>query len=182
MLILKVLCVFKINRSFIEALFFFNCVQAAQESFKSPIFHLKTNLLHSLSILNTQTRTSLMVRWLRLPAVNVVGLCSIPDQGTRSHMPQLSSCAATKDWHSQINKKQMLKKMCRPASFTLMHSGLLFQMLRVSNEQRPLGGLKFEMSCEIHTRSTIMEHICRTLCQTSFCGHLVDLISASRGY
>lgn len=65
--------------------------------------------------------------------------------------------------------------MCRPASFTLMHLGLLFQMLRVSNEQHPLRGLKFEISCEIYTRRTIIEHICRTLCQTRFCGHLLTL-------
>ena len=51
-----------------------------------------------------------MVWWLRLPAVNVVGLGSIPDQGTISHMPQLSSHAAAKDRHNQINKKHMLKK------------------------------------------------------------------------
>ena len=56
---------------------------------------------------------SLVVQWLRLCAPNAEGLGSIPSQGTRSHMPQLSRSlyatlgilqAATKTWHSQINK------------------------------------------------------------------------------
>ena len=33
--------------------------------------------------------TSLVVQWLRLSAPNAGGLGSIPDQGTRSRMPQL---------------------------------------------------------------------------------------------
>ena len=33
--------------------------------------------------------TCLVVPWLRLHAPNAGGLGSIPDQGTRSHMPQL---------------------------------------------------------------------------------------------
>ena len=35
------------------------------------------------------TETSLMVQWLRLHVPNAGGLGSIPEQGTRSHMPQL---------------------------------------------------------------------------------------------
>ena len=115
-----------------------------------------------------------MVQWLRLPAVNVVGLGLIHDQGTRSYMPQLSSHAATKDWHNQINKKQMLKK-CVDQHLSHLCIQVCYSMLRVSNEQHPLGGLKVEISCEIHTRSTIIKHVYRTLCQTSFCGHLLTL-------
>ena len=72
--------------------------------------------------------TSLVVQWLRLHAPNAGGPGSIPDQGTRSHMPQLrvlmpqlkiphaatkirslvsqlkSPHAATKTQRSQINK------------------------------------------------------------------------------
>ena len=48
----------------------------------------------------------------RLRAPNAGGLGSIPGQGTRSHVPQLTVCmpqlrsrpATTKTWHSQINK------------------------------------------------------------------------------
>ena len=56
---------------------------------------------------------SLVVQWLRLCAPNAEGLGSIPSQGTRSRMPQLSKSlyatlgilqAATKTWNSQINK------------------------------------------------------------------------------
>ena len=38
--------------------------------------------------------TSLVVQWLRLPALNAGGPGSIPGQGTRSHMPQLRPGAA----------------------------------------------------------------------------------------
>ena len=56
--------------------------------------------------------TSLMVQWLRLCALNVGGLGSIPGQATRSHMLQLTVRmpkqkildTATKTWHNQINK------------------------------------------------------------------------------
>ena len=42
--------------------------------------------------------TSLVAQWLRLHAPNAGGLGSIPDRGTRSHMPQLRILqAATKD-------------------------------------------------------------------------------------
>ena len=36
--------------------------------------------------------TSLVVQWLRLYALNAGGLGSIPDEGTRSHRPQLGVC------------------------------------------------------------------------------------------
>ena len=50
-------------------------------------------------------RTSLVVQWLRLCALNAGGLGLIPGQGTRSHMLQLKILhAATKTQHSQINK------------------------------------------------------------------------------
>ena len=41
-------------------------------------------------------RTSLVVQWLRLQAPNTGTLSSIPGEGTRSQMMQLSSCAGTK--------------------------------------------------------------------------------------
>ena len=55
----------------------------------------------------------LVVQWLRLSTLNAGGLGSIPDQGTRYHMPQLSICMLQlrvhtlqlKDslcWHSQV--------------------------------------------------------------------------------
>ena len=31
----------------------------------------------------------LVVQWLKLHALNAGDLCSVPSQGTRSHMPQL---------------------------------------------------------------------------------------------
>ena len=37
-----------------------------------------------------QSGTSLVVQWLRLHTPNAGGLGSIPGQGTRAHMPQLS--------------------------------------------------------------------------------------------
>ena len=40
-------------------------------------------------MLNHTTGTSLVFQWLRLHASNARGPGSIPDQGTRSHMPQL---------------------------------------------------------------------------------------------
>ena len=56
--------------------------------------------------------TSLTVEWLRLQASNGRGSGSIPGQGTRFHMPQLSIHmpqlktlpATTKTQHGQINK------------------------------------------------------------------------------
>ena len=52
-----------------------------------------------------QDGTSLVVQWLRLHAPSAGGLYSTPGQGTRSHMLQLKILnAATKTWHSQINK------------------------------------------------------------------------------
>jgi len=39
--------------------------------------------------------TSLVVQWLRLHAPSAGGLGSIPRQGTRAHMPELNSNAAT---------------------------------------------------------------------------------------
>ena len=46
-----------------------------------------------------------MVHWLRFHVPNAGAPGSIPGQETRSRMPQLKiSCAATKTWHSQINK------------------------------------------------------------------------------
>ena len=38
----------------------------------------------------SKTGTSLVVQWLRLRAPNAGGPGSIPGQGTRSHVPQLS--------------------------------------------------------------------------------------------
>ena len=62
--------------------------------------------------------TSLVIQQLRLHAFNAGGPGSIPGQGTRSRMPQLRIQhattkilpAATKAWHSQINKLINIKK------------------------------------------------------------------------
>lgn len=43
-----------------------------------------------------------VVQWLRNHAPKAGGP-GIPGQGTRSHVPQLSSCATTKTQHSKIN-------------------------------------------------------------------------------
>ena len=74
-------------------------------------------------------RTSLGVQWLRLGVPNARGLGSTPSQGTRSHMPQVSSHAtskgrlkiaraATKTWHSQINNKYFLKNHIHRVHFS----------------------------------------------------------------
>ena len=72
-----------------------------------------------------ESGTSLVVQHLRLCAPNAGGLSSIPDQGTRSRVPQLRACmpqlkipltimeilhSATKTRHSQINKYLKKKK------------------------------------------------------------------------
>ena len=54
-----------------------------------------------------------MVQWLRLLPPNAGGLGLIPDQGPKSHLPQLRVCTAQERWkipqaatetqHSQIN-------------------------------------------------------------------------------
>ena len=74
---------------------------------------------YACCLLDLCAGTSLVVHWLRLHAANAGGPCSIPGQGTRSHMPQLRVhmpqlkiphmatkilSAAAKNWHSQINK------------------------------------------------------------------------------
>ena len=51
----------------------------------------------------TTTKT-LVFQWLRLYSSNAGDLGLIPGWGTRSHIPQLRVCIATKIWHSQINK------------------------------------------------------------------------------
>ena len=43
------------------------------------------------------SRASLLVQWLGPRAPNTGGMGSIPDQGTRSHVLQLSLHASTKD-------------------------------------------------------------------------------------
>ena len=53
--------------------------------------------------------TSLVVQWVRLPAPNAGSLCSIPGQGTRFHMPQLS-VTMLQLLHNQITKQNILKK------------------------------------------------------------------------
>ena len=50
--------------------------------------------------------TSLVVQWLRLCAASAGGLGSIPGQGTRSHMPQLSA--------TKLKKKKWKKKKKKP--------------------------------------------------------------------
>ena len=55
--------------------------------------------------------TSLVVQWLRLSDPNAEGPGLIPDQGMRSHMPQLKIlCAARKTWRSQIKLKKIFLK------------------------------------------------------------------------
>ncbi|XP_070310792.1 EEF1A lysine methyltransferase 3 isoform X2 [Odocoileus virginianus] len=53
--------------------------------------------------------TSLVVQWLRLGAPNAGGLGSIPDQGTRSHMPKL------RVRRSQLKNLNVATKMEEPA-------------------------------------------------------------------
>ena len=55
--------------------------------------------------------TFLLVYCLGLHALKAGDLGSIPGQGTRSHMMQLKiPHAATKSWHSQINKHFLIKE------------------------------------------------------------------------
>ena len=53
------------------------------------IFLFSTSLKLSTNKKNTSW-ASLVVQWLRLRVPNAGGLGSIPGQGTRSHMPQLT--------------------------------------------------------------------------------------------
>ena len=53
--------------------------------------------------------TSPVVQQLRLCVPNEGGLALIPDQGTRSHMPQLRLCMAETEDPAQLNK-YFLKK------------------------------------------------------------------------
>ena len=62
------------------------------------------HVLQMDSVLKCMEGTSLGVQSPGLCAPNAGGLGSIPGQGTRFHMLQLSSHATTKTWHSQINK------------------------------------------------------------------------------
>ena len=55
----------------------------ATKKLKDPHVETKTSLLKL-------TGTSLVVQWLRLRAAYAGGPGSIPDQGARSHMPQLN--------------------------------------------------------------------------------------------
>ena len=56
------------------------------------LFHFyMTSTLYLFSFKNSERGTSLVVQWLRLCTHNAEGPCSIPGQGTRSHMPQLKN-------------------------------------------------------------------------------------------
>ena len=60
-------------------------------------------ILLTLISLRTSAQTSLVVQWLRLHTPKAGGPGSIPGQGTKFHMPQLSiSQATTKTLHSQM--------------------------------------------------------------------------------
>ena len=69
-------------------------------SMSSVIYLWKNYLLRN----SKHPRTSLVAQWLRFYPPNAGGPGSIPDQGTRSHIPQLNILhATTKTWHSKIN-------------------------------------------------------------------------------
>ena len=65
----------------------YNSIGLAQETRK--ISTKQSNI----TLKGTRKRTSLVVQWLRLCAPNAGGQGSILGHGTRSHMPQLRSCA-----------------------------------------------------------------------------------------
>ena len=67
----------------------------------SSVIYLRKNCLLRNS---KHPRTSLVVQWLRFYPPNTGGPGSIPDEGTRPHIPQLKiPRAMTKTWHSKIN-------------------------------------------------------------------------------
>ena len=56
------------------------------------MLNLKENCFHGAQQRRSSSWTSLVVQWLRPRAPNAGDLGSIPDQGARSHMPQLTVC------------------------------------------------------------------------------------------
>jgi len=62
-------------------------------------------ILPEMTIWDKTHWDSLVIQWLRFHTPNAGGLCSIPGQGTKSHMPQLKiPQVAPKTWCSKINK------------------------------------------------------------------------------
>ena len=86
-----------------------------------------------------------MVQWLRLHTPDARSLGSIPGQGARFHMlqilrvhmPQLKTKdahAATKTWHSQINKYYLKKKIGESCLHQIEAGGCLAKSLTLSLE------------------------------------------------
>ena len=66
------------------------CLRSYEGKGSVPSFWELGNLCLELTIKRRHLGTSLVVQWLRLHTPNAGGLGSIPGQGTRSHMLQLS--------------------------------------------------------------------------------------------
>ena len=91
--------------------------QAHRPEFESQLCHLLAHTARcsfselQITYIENESGTSLVVRGLRLYTLIAGDLCSIPNQGTRSHMLQLRACmpqvkilsATTKTQHGQIN-------------------------------------------------------------------------------
>ena len=73
-----------------------------------------------------------MLQWLRLHAPNAGDPGLIPDQGTRSHMPQLRSHAATTD-PARLNKTR-----CGQINYLKIHDDINKIQIGRSFEKTPL--------------------------------------------
>ena len=74
----------------------------------------KHDEIHGPSLItNMCAGASLVVQWLRLRAPNGGGAGSIPGQGTRSHMPQLSCMPQVRAHMSQLNSLHAATKTQR---------------------------------------------------------------------
>ena len=73
-----------------------------------------------------------MLQWLRLHAPDAGDPGLIPDQGARSHMPQLRSHAATKD-PARLNKTR-----CSQINYLKIHNDINKIKIERSFEKTPL--------------------------------------------
>ena len=67
-------------------------------------------------------RTSLVVQWLRLRFPNAGDPCSIPNQGSGSHMPQLRVHMLKQDSTCQNDPAQPIKERRQGHSCTVLNS------------------------------------------------------------
>ena len=88
-----------------------------------PFLSLVGQCIHIVERLET----SLVVQWLRLCAHNSGGLGLIPGQGTRSHWPQLRSCAAKKKKKEKRRMNQLLPSDTKTGPMSMCQAGWQIQ-------------------------------------------------------